>query len=161
MTIRMGCLLGIVLACSGTPNKPPLLKHSIESVRFNTTRCFGTCPEFGLLIQSDRKVLYTARKFNDPDGNFEGTITPETYAQLIALLDEIDFPNLKNKYEAGWTDDQTAVLTIQYDGNKTKTILDYGLQGTEGLCKIYKLLFDWRNGQNGSIVKIVFLINTN
>ena len=55
--------------------------------------------------------------------------------------------NVKEKYAVNWSDDQTSILTITYDGGKTKTIKDYGLVGTFGLNRVYDLIFKLRDNQ--------------
>ncbi len=121
--------------------------YNIQKIEYETTMCFGTCPVFKLTINSDHSAKYDALKFNKPDGEFNGTIDAKTYSELVELLNYIDFPNLKENYSVGWTDDQTCTLKITYDNGKTKTITDYGKIGTYGLDRVYSILFSLRQNQ--------------
>lgn len=121
--------------------------YTIHKIEYSTTMCFGTCPVFNLTIKSDHSAIYNALKHNKPDGEFYGTIDDKTYAELVRLLNYIDFPKLKDSYSVGWTDDQTCTLKITYDNSKTKTITDYGKIGTYGLNRVYDFLFALRQNQ--------------
>jgi hypothetical protein len=121
--------------------------YNIQKIEYETTMCFGTCPVFNLTIYSDHSAKYEALKFNKPNGKFDGTIDGKTYSELVALLNYINFPNLKENYSVGWTDDQTCTLKITYDNGKTKTITDYGKIGTYGLNRVYSILFSLRQNQ--------------
>jgi hypothetical protein len=122
-------------------------KYDIQKIEYKTTMCFGTCPEFELTINSDRKAKYNALQYNKPDGKFNGIIDQKKYDELVELLNYIDFPNLKESYSVSWTDDQTCSLKITYDNGKTKIINDYGLIGTFGLDRTYDMLFNLRKNQ--------------
>jgi len=118
--------------------------YNIQKIEYTTTRCFGTCPVFHLIIDSNRAAKYDAIEYNDPNGSFTGMIDKDSYAALTGLLNYIDFPSLQNTYRVNWTDDQACTLTITYDNGKTKTISDYGLIGSYGLRSVYEVLFGLR-----------------
>ena len=126
-------------------------KHKIEQINFRTTPCYGSCPVFNLLINPDRtsewETPYDVINKEQFSGNYHTTISQEKFDELINLLNYIDFTSLKDNYAVNWTDDQTSYLNITYDGGKVKTIKDYGLIGTFGLNRVYKLLFDLRENQ--------------
>jgi hypothetical protein len=133
-------------------------QRSIERIEYSTTRCYGTCPVFKLEINKDKSAVFVAQHFNFDDnldnysskeeGNFQTIISKGKFDELNAILNYIDFVNLKSSYDVHWTDDQSSTLKITYDNGKTKTIDDYGLIGTYGLKRVYELLFDLRNNQN-------------
>jgi hypothetical protein len=141
------CFGILILLARSAPVKKSMPKYDVEAIRFNTTGCFGTCPAFGLLLQKDGRAWYTARRDNHPNGKFEGKISSTNYREFTTQLMNIDFPSLQDKYSVDWTDLPTAFLTITYDNGKTKTLRDYGLQGTEALRKLYQVLFDYRYKQ--------------
>ena len=119
----------------------------IEQIEYSTTMCFGTCPVFSLSINKDRTAEYDAKQFNKESGEFAAVIDEKHFTELMQLVNYIDFPKLKDHYSVSWTDDQTSILVITYDGGKQKKIIDYGLMGTFGLSRLYDLLFDLRNNQ--------------
>ncbi len=121
--------------------------HSIGKIAYSTTRCFGRCPIFSMVINADRSAFYRPIEYNKRESPGNATIDIARYNQLTGLLNYIDFEKLKDKYQVDWTDDQTCTLVITYDNGKTKQISDYGLSGSFGLNKAYHLLFDLRENQ--------------
>lgn len=130
--------------------------YNIQKIEYKTSICFGTCPEFEIIIDTTKNATYKAINFNFSEeyseNNFEGLyktkIRNEDYSKIIDLLNHIDFPYLKDEYNVSWTDDQTGTLKIYYNYGKYKEISDYGLQGTKGLEMLHKLLFNLRKEQN-------------
>jgi hypothetical protein len=123
--------------------------HNIEQIEYSTTGCFGTCPVFTLKINSKKSANLDAKSFNqidgkDINGQFKSKIDDEKYNQIIDLLNYLNFEKLKNDYSVNWTDDQTCTLKITYDNGQIKTIKDYGLIGTYGLNRVYKLITELR-----------------
>jgi hypothetical protein len=123
-------------------------KYNIEKIEYSTTMCFGTCPVFKLMINSNKSITYIAEQYNDLQGEFNSIIKTEDYNSIIDLLNYIDFPSLKNNYEVNWTDDQACELRITYNNGKTKIISDYGKIGTYGLIRIYNKMFRLRGIQD-------------
>jgi hypothetical protein len=123
--------------------KPDDLK--VEKILFSTSGCYGTCPVFDMEIDKDGKAAYNAKHYNDlQDGKFSGTIGSPVYAKIVQNINYIGLQDLKPEYSVPWTDDQTATLTITYNGGKKKTISDYGMIGTFGLKLLYGQLSDLR-----------------
>lgn len=134
---------------------PQPKNYSIEKIEYQTTECFGTCPKFFLSIKKDKSAIFKAELYNretrnskETNGTFKATIRDSSFFEIINLLNYINFPNLKNNYSVNWTDDQTCTLTITYNDGQVKTITDYGLIGTYGLDRLYRLFFDLRFNQN-------------
>lgn len=135
---------------------PKPKKQKIEKIEYKTGICFGSCPEFDIIIETNRHSTFIARSFNfsdemdfeTPEGFFETTLNTTHYNEITEILNYIDFENLKNDYEVSWTDDHSCSLSITYNQGKIKKIDDYGLQGTYGLSLLYKKLFDLRFNQN-------------
>lgn len=156
-------ILGVLGACSTnkTDDTSAGMKYKIERIEYFTSACFGTCPQFKIEIDSDRKAVYTAVRFNlsqdfeaeSPEGIFEGVIDKDDYNLLVKKLNDMDFPSLQDRYKVEWTDDQTANLKIIYDGGKEKVITDYGLRGTPELKEVYDLFLGLRTGQDWSRVE--------
>lgn len=126
--------------------------HKIEKIEFVTSGCYGHCPIFEMTINSDKSAHWVAKSFNkigkeEYSGKYFSTITDHEFQQIMELLNYLDFQHLKKRYTVPWTDDQSCQLKITYNGGKIKTIRDYGLIGTNGLNRLYILLFDLRKNQ--------------
>ena len=135
-------------------------KYHIEKIDFQTTSCFGTCPEFKIIITNNKKGFLSAKSYNKKSkkgkeikGEFIATIKKKNYNNIVELLNYIDFPRLKDNYDVNWTDDQSCTLTITYNNGKVKEIKDYGLIGTFGLNRVYDLLFKLRFNQEWKKIK--------
>lgn len=122
--------------------------HNITKIHFKTSQCFGECPVFELVIDSDRTATYNAIMYNEQHGKSQATIEEGKYKYLLSLLNYIDFQNLKDKYRVAVTDLSGAELTMEYDNGKVKKIDDYPKQGTRGLQRVYNILYDLRSTQN-------------
>lgn len=135
--------------------------YNIQKIEYNTSLCFGTCPEFEIIIDTTKNATYKAINFNFSDefsennleGMFKTNIKEEDFSKIIELLNHIDFPYLKDEYHVNWTDDQTGTIKIYYNFGKYKEISDYGLQGTKSLELLHNLFFNLRKEQDWKKVK--------
>lgn len=123
--------------------------YKIETISFKTAGCYGTCPVFELEVEANKNAVYKPISFNEKKkGTYKTVVKQADFDELVGLLNYIDFPSLSDRYSVPWTDDQSAVLTITYDGGKVKTVIDDGLIGTFGLARVYQILFDMRGNQD-------------
>lgn len=132
------------------------IEHNIEKIEFTTSGCYGTCPVFELTLMDNHIGIFKPHRFNFSDdyenakeekGILKSKIDENTFNQIFDILNYIDFENLKDDYSVSWTDDQGSTLKITYDNGKVKTISDYGMVGSYGLKRLYKLLYDLRFNQ--------------
>lgn len=129
--------------------------YHIEKIDYQTNRCFGTCPQFSILIHKEKNATFDAQHHNRKEkkgkeikGKFETIIRDKDFIEIINSLIDTDFPNLNDNYSVDWKDDHTCFLTICYDNGKLKRIVDYGLNGTPELKNFYKLMFELRFNQD-------------
>ncbi|MEI9958213.1 MAG: DUF6438 domain-containing protein [Ferruginibacter sp.] len=126
--------------------------HKIEQIEFSTSGCGGLCPVYKVVINSDKSAtwLWDSNYYNVVNkkvvnGNYGTKLISYNLSYLTQVLNYIDFARLKNIYAVPWTDDKSCEIKITYDNGKIKKISDYGMVGTFGLERVYKLLFDlWR-----------------
>ncbi|CAN5648581.1 hypothetical protein BH20ACI4_BH20ACI4_30710 [soil metagenome] len=122
--------------------------YKIEKIEYKTTGCYGNCSVFEMIIDSNRQAIYKPFAYNKKKkGTFRGIIKEAQYQELVGLLSYIDFPNLQDEYLSGGTDQQNSYLTVTYNGGKIKQVMDYSLDGTFGLRRLHKILFDLRENQ--------------
>jgi hypothetical protein len=118
---------------------------AIESIKFSTSQCFGTCPVFRLIINKDGSVSYKGIQYVDKMGDYTLAMSRTDLSYLISLLTAINPPTLNDNYSVDETDNPTTYLTVRYTNGHTKSIEDYGERGTYGLAVLYKFLLDLRN----------------
>ncbi|MBS7563820.1 hypothetical protein KHS38_05340 [Mucilaginibacter sp. Bleaf8] len=127
-------------------NRKPA-KYHIKSIKFRTSGCFGTCPIFELNIAADGTAKYVAEGYNPKQGSFKGKLSPNRLQELLSLINYINIKKLQDNYQVNWTDDQTGNLSIQFTDGSTKSIRDYGMQGTFGLSLLYNMLSALRESE--------------
>lgn len=129
--------------------------YAIEKIEYSTSLCYGTCPSFDIVINKDKTALFMPHFYNftnvrgakEETGTLKTIVKDKDFDEIIGLLNYINFPILKNRYAASWTDSATATLKITYNNGKVKTIEDYAMVGTYGLKGLYQLLADLRYNQ--------------
>jgi hypothetical protein len=121
------------------------VRLAIESVKFSTTQCFGTCPVFQLTINKDGSVNYKGIQYVNKIGDYSLVMPKAELSYLISLLDAINPSRLNDHYSVDATDNPTIYLTVRYTNGQTKSIEDYGERGTYGLAVLYKFFLDLRN----------------
>ena len=82
------------------------------------------------------------------DGAYSTIIKEKDYQQIIDLLNYMNFEQLNASYYPGLKDAQQATLTITYDNGKIKTITDNGMNATQSLTYLHRLLFNLRKNQD-------------
>lgn len=127
-------------------NKYPA-HYQINSIEFNTSGCFGSCPVYTLKIDLYRNMTYIAEKYNTKEGTYTSILEQSAYDQLLALINYINLKQLNNNYVVEWTDDQTAYLSIKFKDGTVKKIRDYGFIGTFGLSQLYHVMAQIKNNQ--------------
>ncbi len=101
------------------------------SLRMERTGCYGQCPAYDVVVQSDGKVLFNGKSYTKITGKVEDKITEEQLKQLIAEIDNSNFFSFDDAYTYDSencpsiaTDMATVTLFISLNG-KEKTIIHY------------------------------------
>lgn len=126
--------------------------RKIEKISITTSPCEGNCSTFVFSIDSNRVAKYFDLIYKNADipdfgDEYVSEVDSAKYAELIEIMNCIDFVNLNESYISGWQDLPDYTLRITYNGGLTKIIEDYGAKGTYGLRMIYDLLFEIKSTQ--------------
>lgn len=127
---------------------PTPAKLQIRQIKFSTSGCFGSCPIFELVVQANRTAKYHAIRYNKSAGKFDTKIDTATYNRLVASIQYLHLPTLKDSYQVDWSDDQTVNLEVTFSDGQVKKIRDYGAIGTSGLANLYAQLYRLRESQS-------------
>ncbi|MEO6723200.1 MAG: DUF6438 domain-containing protein [Ferruginibacter sp.] len=119
----------------------------VKSFFFQTSLCFGDCPQFQLKVSRDGSANYNAGMYSGKEGYFETTIKPQHLDQTLSLIHYLNIPDLKSNYECLVTDLPSCTLKVYFEDGTIKELYDYGQQGTLGLVRLYKILFALRENQ--------------
>ena len=119
---------------------------TVPVITLQRTPCFGSCPSYKLTIYEDGTVEYEGKDYVKRKGKAEGRITKAELEQLIQEFERIDYLNLADDYTLnskncpqGWTDNPTAVTSLNWK-DKKKTITHYhGCRGSSVLEQLTAL----------------------
>lgn len=125
-----------------------LKRHNILEIQFENSGSYRSKFILKMKIISNRDVTWISKG----DGFFQAgaytsKLSQEKFKEIVNLLNYIDFENLLDEYDVGYSDAATTYLTITYDNLKIKKIRDYGGMGTRGLRKLYDTLNDLKGNQ--------------
>lgn len=84
MTLLAPLMAGALLA--GCSDERPRQAQTPQSVDFETTPCFGSCPVFKVRLFSDGKGEYEGGRFVAQKGKHEFTATPEQVEAFFARV---------------------------------------------------------------------------
>lgn len=99
---------------------------SFDEIVVSSSGCYGTCPISNTLINKLGKVTYYGENYNNQNGLYTFSLPKKDYDQIISNFKNADINNLKDKYQATWTDDEEITVTFFKDKKIIKTISDYG-----------------------------------
>jgi hypothetical protein len=82
---RVGITIFTMLgACAASPggHPPPPAAGTVETIRYETGRCFGSCPAYVLTVRSDGNATFDGTQFTAVQGARDFTITPPQFAEF-------------------------------------------------------------------------------
>lgn len=123
-------------------------RHNILDIQFETSGSHWNNYVLKMEIVSNRDITWVTK--NDAilrAGVYTSNLSKEKFKEIVDLLNYIDFENLVDEYEVGYSDAATTRLKVTYDNLKVKNISDNGGMGTRGLRKLYDILIDLKLNQ--------------
>jgi Domain of unknown function (DUF6438) len=121
-------------------------ESDITTITLERTRCFGVCPVYQLTIHRSGKVEYEGKAHVWEEGRRTGRISGKDFEKLAKKIDEINFFNLKDRYDGKNPDGSGATVTdlpttktSVTRGNRTKTVENY-FRGPKGLKELEDLI---------------------
>lgn len=113
-----------------------------KSITLERSRCMGPCPAYKVTLyrgspSGEGRETYEDRfgpaemhatvpgVFPAKSGDFSGKVDIWSYGRLCYLLSKSQFFGLSDRYESGWSDQQTITVTVM-DSGSTKTVSEYG-----------------------------------
>jgi hypothetical protein len=103
----------------------------------STSGCLGACPISTTIINQSGQAIYYGEEYNNQDGLYTFSLAKDQYNQVISSFRKADIRNLKDNYDADWTDDEEITLTFLKEGKIIKKIRDYGEVGPTELYWAY------------------------
>ena len=78
-----GCVMAV--GNTTTPSPPPVAIER-ETISYETSRCFGTCPVYRVTVQPDGTGVFEGRQFTKVVGTRDFRATPAQYRAFAAKL---------------------------------------------------------------------------
>lgn len=113
--------------------------HGISEIGLERTMCFGTCPNYTVIIQSDGKVFYNGGQFAPRKGKFTGKVSSWGFDQLARYISDSQFSKFADSYTIGVTDNPTVYTSIVTNG-KRKIVSNYARSGPASLWAMETLI---------------------
>lgn len=114
-------------------------RHGVTEVGLERTACFGTCPEYWVVIKADGTFRYEGKKNVQRTGTKTGRLPDWQFHQLSEFLVESGYMDLEPTYEAGITDLPATYTTAVVHG-KRKVIRNYGDLGPVKLWALQQVI---------------------
>ncbi|HRG09181.1 MAG TPA: DUF6438 domain-containing protein, partial [Cyclobacteriaceae bacterium] len=111
-----------------------------DAISLSTSGCFGSCPIINIIIDSTGNVLFFGEMYVSKIGFYEGKISKDKFIAIEKEFRKAQILDLKRKYSASWTDDETISTTFIKQNEIKKTIEDYGRTGPDELVWAYPSL---------------------
>jgi len=99
--------------------------EGISEISLERKGCFGSCPIYKVTLKRDGSVVYVGKDFVKRRGTFRGKLHGYYFNQLAELMYRQGFFNLKERYSAPVTDQDTVITSVVRDGKLT-SVQNYG-----------------------------------
>lgn len=111
--------------------------ENYDKIIVSSSGCYGSCPVLNISIDKNGNIFYNGQHYNTQNGFFKSKITKIDYQKIQTNFKKADITNLKDSYEANWTDDETVTITFIKNNKIVKSISDYGTQSPPPLIWAY------------------------
>lgn len=104
---------------------------AITSILMHRSGCFGFCPIYEVEVTEQGAVTFSGHRFVEKIGKHHGKVTPSQFQQLAALVKQIGFFKLQDRYRyeqdgcATWATDNPTVDIIVTRGTQKKHVSYY------------------------------------
>lgn len=123
-------LITSVFSCKQTkPIKEDLKALEVDNqkesifISMERTPCLGRCPGYTITIYETGMVIYEGRDFVEREGKYTTMLSNDAMEELKNYIKEINFFNLKDKYDKEITDIPSCIIAVSLEG-KYKKIID-------------------------------------
>lgn len=97
----------------------------IDEITLEHTGCFGSCPIYKVILRRDGFASYTGKDYAERKGSYHAKLDRLPFENLAQLIYGDGFFNMRDRYEAPFTDLDTMIITVLRNG-KRKTVEAYG-----------------------------------
>ncbi|HEX7754529.1 MAG TPA: DUF6438 domain-containing protein [Niabella sp.] len=120
-----------------TEQKP---EYQLDSISLQTGACEGTCPVYALTLFANNTARFEGGAFCTRTGVYKAGLSGGLFDSIACFVDRNKMYTLKEEYNNGTVDVQSATLAIYYKNRPAKTITDMQMAGTPALTALYEQL---------------------
>ena len=109
---------------------------AITSILMHRSGCFGFCPIYEVEVTDQGAVTFNGHRFVEKAGKHHRKVTPSQFQQIAALVKQIGFFKLQDRYRyeqdgcTTWaTDNPTVDIIVTRDSKKKHVSYYYGCKG--------------------------------
>ena len=113
--------------------------HPIDSIRFQTGAFEGTCPVYSLILSVNKTARFEGGAFCDKIGIYKASLQ-NNFDNIASYISQNRLDTLRELYNDGTVDVQSATLYIYYRNKPVKMITDMQMHGTVALSLLYEQL---------------------
>lgn len=110
-------------------------KHGVSEVGIERGPCYGTCPEYSLIVKADGTFVYEGVANVPRLGRRTGMVSEYEFNQLAELIKESKYMEMRSTYGVNVADLQEVYTTVVVDGRR-KVIKN---QGGVGPVKLWAI----------------------
>jgi Domain of unknown function (DUF6438) len=136
-------------------NEPSIPCETIKYVKYNqkldtifkfdaisliSSGCYGTCPQMQINIHDNGEVEFYGKRYTLKEGYYTSKIPIEKYTELSNNFRKVNIANLKDRYAADHTDDNTITICFLKEGKIVKKVEDYACYSPSALICAYSKL---------------------
>lgn len=89
-----------------------ILEDTTVFLKMQRTPCYGKCPNYTVEISNNGKVNYFGKMFVDYEGQHYSTISSADVDLIKAKINEVNFFELKDKYDSPATDLPSTIFEV-------------------------------------------------
>lgn len=117
----------------------PSLTHGISEIGIEREPCFGTCPVYSLIVQSDGSVRYHGVAHVERIGRWEGKIDPYRFHRVADFILQSDYLKMPEHHTSGVTCGDTVLTLIRRNG-RYKIFSNYASSGPSKLWALQEII---------------------
>jgi hypothetical protein len=92
--------------------------HGVTQIVIERTACYGRCPVYSAVIESDGRISYAGGPDAPRRGRHSGMVYPSGFTYLARLANELGIHESDDNYSIAVTDNPTVYLGITRQGRK-------------------------------------------
>jgi len=138
-------VIGLIVIYSSTQSTVDIPDNEISTqppkdlsdvvITLNRTVCYGTCPEYSIMIYGNGTVIYDGRIFVKMVGIQVYQIPVESVEELVNEFYKINYFFLPDRFEPRITDHPWVITSIKTE-SVFKKIANYANGGPQSLCEL-------------------------